>query len=54
MKSWILGQLRDAGSLKYVSDILDRLFQGILGKLDRLEEKRGKNRKLRILVLGMK
>jgi geranylgeranyl diphosphate synthase type 3 len=54
MKSWILSQLRDAGSLKYVSDILDRLFQGILDMLDRLEEKRGRNRKLMILVLGMK
>lgn len=54
MKNWVLTQLKDAGSLSYVSDVLERLFQGILDSLDRLEEKRGRNRKLRILMLGLK
>jgi geranylgeranyl pyrophosphate synthase len=54
VKAWILSQMKASGSLEYAEKIVSELFDRIWEILGEVEEKLGKNSKLRLLILELK
>ncbi|GIJ88913.1 hypothetical protein Asppvi_007841 [Aspergillus pseudoviridinutans] len=50
----ILAEMKECGSLTYTLEVLEKLFTTMLETLDRVEEKMGKNKPLRCLMLMLK
>ncbi|KAF4151591.1 hypothetical protein CNMCM6936_003992 [Aspergillus lentulus] len=50
----ILAEMKEVGSLSYTLEVLEKLFTTMLETLDRVEEKMGKNKPLRCLMLMLK
>ncbi|KAF4209879.1 hypothetical protein CNMCM5878_005018 [Aspergillus fumigatiaffinis] len=50
----ILAEMKEVGSLAYTLEMLEKLFTTMLETLDRVEEKMGKNKPLRCLMLMLK
>ncbi|KAF7167893.1 hypothetical protein CNMCM5623_001040 [Aspergillus felis] len=50
----ILAEMKEVGSLTYTLEVLEKLFTTMLETLDRVEEKMGKNKPLRCLMLMLK
>ncbi|GIJ98462.1 hypothetical protein Aspvir_000579 [Aspergillus viridinutans] len=50
----ILAEMKECGSLTYTLEVLEKLFTTMLETLDRVEEKMGKNKSLRCLMLMLK
>ncbi|RHZ64434.1 polyprenyl synthetase family protein [Aspergillus thermomutatus] len=50
----ILAEMKECGSLTYTLEVLEKLFTSMLETLDRVEEKMGKNKPLRCLMLMLK
>ncbi|KAG2012394.1 hypothetical protein GB937_007224 [Aspergillus fischeri] len=50
----ILAEMKEVGSLAYTLEVLEKLFTTMLETLDRVEEKMGKNKPLRCLMLMLK
>ncbi|KAF7125774.1 hypothetical protein CNMCM5793_002067 [Aspergillus hiratsukae] len=50
----ILAEMKECGSLTYTLEVLEKLFTTMMETLDRVEEKMGKNKQLRCLMLMLK
>ncbi|PKX99064.1 polyprenyl synthetase family protein [Aspergillus novofumigatus IBT 16806] len=50
----ILAEMKEVGSLTYTLEVLEKLFTAMLETLDRVEERMGKNKPLRCLMLMLK
>ncbi|GFG17279.1 geranylgeranyl pyrophosphate synthase [Aspergillus udagawae] len=53
-KLHILAEMKECGSLTYTLEVLEKLFTTMMETLDRVEEKTGKNKPLRCLMLMLK
>lgn len=54
MKSYILSEMRSAGSLNFVYNVITELYNKLLQTFDEIEDEIGVNKKLRILIIGLK
>ena len=50
MKSWVLSQMKAAGSLDYVSDVLEHLHENIMRALEDVVTELGRNEQLEGLI----
>jgi geranylgeranyl diphosphate synthase, type III len=53
-KSWILSEMRAAGSLEYVAGVLQTMHDSMMTTLEEVEAELGPNRRMKILVLDLK